>query len=299
MTVVVIMAIGAGLGLVGMVVGIRGRTPSLQHVLSSLAGDEGSGRLPAWNRPGGHVNRLALTRLAQVIGNSERIDHALATRLALADSSLEELCSHCLVGAAVGFLFPLLAGGMVTAGGFGVPVPVVLGASVLFGIGGALLPVAELNAAAKRGRRHAKRVICSFLDLVVLGLAGGMGIESALLTAAQLGENVVSRRMLAALSRCRDSGEPPWEALARLGETLGIEELGELAATSGLAGTEGAKVRATLAARAASLRRHELANAEAEANALTEKLFLPGAFLLIGFLIFIGYPAFTRIASGA
>ena len=111
------------------------------------------------------------------------------------------------------------------------------------GIGGALLPIAELNAEAKRGRRHAKRVICSFLDLVVLGLAGGMGIESALLTAAQLGENVVSRRLLAALSLCRDTGEPPWEALARLGETLGIDELSELAATAGLAGMEGAKVR--------------------------------------------------------
>jgi hypothetical protein len=132
----------------------------------------------------------------------------------------------------------------------------------------------------------------------VLGLAGGMGIESALLTAAQLGENAVSRRMLAALSLCRDTGEPPWEALARLGETLGIEELSELAATAGLAGMEGAKVRATLAARASSIRRHELAIAEAEANALTEKLFIPGAFLLVGFLIFIGYPAFTRIAAG-
>ena len=134
--------------------------------------------------------------------------------------------------------------------------------------------------------------------LVVLGLAGGVGIESALLTAARLGENAVSRQMLAALSLCRDTGEPPWEALARLGRTLGIDELGELAATAGLAGMEGAKVRTTLAARAASMRRHELANAEADANALTEKLFVPGAFLLVGFLLFIGYPAFVRIASG-
>jgi len=108
----------------------------------------------------------------------------------------------------------------------------------------------------------------------------------------------VSRRLFAALSLCRDTGEPPWEALARLGKTLGIDELGELAATTGLAAMEGAKVRTTLAARSASIRRHELASAEAEANALTERLFLPGMFLLVGFLIFIGYPAFTRIASG-
>jgi tight adherence protein C len=79
---------------------------------------------------------------------------------------------------------------------------------------------------------------------------------------------------------------------------LGIDELSDLAAAAGLAGTEGAKVRSTLAARAATIRRHELANAEAEANALTEKLFIPGVFLLIGFLVFVGYPAFTRIALG-
>jgi tight adherence protein C len=104
--------------------------------------------------------------------------------------------------------------------------------------------------------------------------------------------------MSVALSICRDTGEPPWEALSRVGETLGIVELSELAATVGLAGMEGTRVRATLVARAASIRRHELANAEAEANALTEKLFVPGSFLLVGFLLFIGYPAFTRIAAG-
>jgi Flp pilus assembly protein TadB len=218
--------------------------------------------------------------------------------LALVNSSLEALAARCVVGSAIGFLLPVFTSVVLFFGGFGVPVLIPLGAGLLFGAVGALIPIVELDASSKRARRHARRVICSFLDLVVLGLAGGMGIESALLTAAQLGENAVSRRLVAELSLCRDTGEPPWEALERLGEALGIDELRELAATAGLAGMEGARVRATLAARAASIRRHELANEEAEANALTEKLFLPGAFLLVGFLLFIGYPAFTRIASG-
>jgi tight adherence protein C len=225
-------------------------------------------------------------------------DRELSTRLALANWTLDELSTRCVVCTTIGFLLPFGAWVVVSAGGIQAPVLLPLGSGALLGLGGALLPIAALNADAKRGLRHARRVVCSFLDLVVLGLAGGMGIESALLAAAQLGENVVSRRMVAALALCRDSGEPPWEALARLGETLGVEELSDLAATAGLAGMEGAKVRATLAARAATIRRHELANAEAEANALTEKLFIPGVFLLVGFLIFIGYPAFTRIAAG-
>jgi hypothetical protein len=79
---------------------------------------------------------------------------------------------------------------------------------------------------------------------------------------------------------------------------LGVGELSEIAAAVSLAGSEGARIRSTLTAKAASIRRHELADAEAEANAVTERLFLPGVLLLVGFLLFIGYPAYARIAGG-
>jgi hypothetical protein len=300
MTAVVLAALGVGVGLLGLVAGLRSHRPSLQEALASLNVDEGSTRRlqPAGHRDGGRLDYRAATFVANSVRGRVFFDRELGTRLALVNSSLEALAARCVVGSAIGFLLPVFTSVVLFFGGFGVPVLIPLGAGLLFGAVGALIPIVELDASSKRARRHARRVICSFLDLVVLGLAGGMGIESALLTAAQLGENAVSRRLVAELSLCRDTGEPPWEALERLGEALGIDELRELAATAGLAGMEGARVRATLAARAASIRRHELANEEAEANALTEKLFLPGAFLLVGFLLFIGYPAFTRIASG-
>lgn len=301
MTLVVIAALGFGVGLLGIVNGLRGPRTSLQGVLTGLMADESSvGRSEplSWQCGTWHFHRRLAVHVASSIREKALFHRELARRLALANSSLEELSARCIVCAAIGLSLPGLTWIVFVAGGLRVSPLVPIGAGVILGIGGALLPIAELNAEAKRGSRHARRVICSFLDLVVLGLAGGMGIESALFTAAQLGENVVSRRLLAMLTLCRDTGEPPWTALARLGETLGIDELGDLAATAGLAGTEGAKVRATLATRAASIRRHELANAEADANALTERLFIPGAFLLVGFLIFVGFPAFTRITSG-
>jgi tight adherence protein C len=301
MTLVILLALGVGLGLTGVITGLRSQRTSLQSVFNGLVAEPSTpGRHEplSWQRNTQRVDHQVAMRVAQVVRERGYFERELNTRLALANSSLEVLAARCLVSAAVGSLLPVLTWTVVVVAGVRVPLFVPLAVGVVFGIGGALLPIIELDAAAKRGRRHARRVICSFLDLVVLGLAGGMGIESALLAAAQLGENVVSRRILAALSLSRDTGEPPWDALARLGDTLGIAEFGELAATAGLAGMEGAKIRATLAARAASIRRHELANAEAEANALTEKLFIPGTFLLVGFLIFIGYPAFTRIASG-
>ena len=79
---------------------------------------------------------------------------------------------------------------------------------------------------------------------------------------------------------------------------MGVGELVELSATLQLAGTEGARIRQSLTARSATLRRHEQADAESGANAATQRMFLPGALLLIGFLLFIGYPAFSRILGG-
>ncbi len=75
-------------------------------------------------------------------------------------------------------------------------------------------------------------------------------------------------------------------------------ELIELSSTLELAGTEGARVRQSLQARAVSFRRHEQADAESTANSATERMFLPGALLLVGFLLFIGYPAFSRVIGG-
>ena len=141
-------------------------------------------------------------------------------------------------------------------------------------------------------------VIGSFVDLVVLSLAGGVGIDGALFAASQVTPDWAARRMAHALLQARDGGVAPWTALAAVGVELDVPELVELSTTVQLAGTEGARIRQSLTARGASLRRHEQAEAESAANAMTERLFLPGALLLLGFLVFIGFPAVQRILGG-
>ena len=101
-----------------------------------------------------------------------------------------------------------------------------------------------------------------------------------------------------ALDHARLARETPWAALGRLGQELGIGELSELAASVALAGTEGAKVRASLAAKAASLRTHELAEAETADQAATERMSLPVVLLFAGFLLFFGYPAVEHVLTG-
>ena len=61
---------------------------------------------------------------------------------------------------------------------------------------------------------------------------------------------------------------------------------------------KGAKVRASLAAKAASLRTHELAEAETADQAATERMSLPIVMLFAGFLFFIGFPAVERVLTG-
>ena len=90
----------------------------------------------------------------------------------------------------------------------------------------------------------------------------------------------------------------PWSTLGQLGAELDVHQLSELAASVSLASTEGARVRASLAAKAAALRTRELTDAEGDAQAATERMSLPVVLLFGGFLIFIGFPALASVLGG-
>jgi Flp pilus assembly protein TadB len=134
---------------------------------------------------------------------------------------------------------------------------------------GAALPFVLLRAEARDRRQHFRTVIGTYVDLVVLSLAGGAGIEESLLSASSVSSDWAAKRISRALLLARDAGQSAWEALSGLGHDLDVPELIELSATLQLAGTEGARVRQSLSARAVSLRRHEQAEAESTANAMT------------------------------
>jgi Flp pilus assembly protein TadB len=213
-------------------------------------------------------------------------------------TSPAQLASRVIAAAGVGVLAPpLLWVGAEAAGvSASVLLPVLL-ALVMIPVGTAM-PFLILKAEAKERRQHFRTVIGTYVDLVVLSLAGGAGIEGSLLSASTVSSDWAAKRIAKALLLARDTGETAWEALSDLGRELAVPELIELSATLQLAGTEGARVRQSLSARAVSMRRHEQAEAESAANAMTERLFLPGTLLLLGFLLFIGYPAFHRILAG-
>ena len=157
-------------------------------------------------------------------------------------------------------------------------------------MGGFLAPDLAVRSEAVKHRAAFRDALSSFLDLVVIGLAAGSGVDQALDEAAQVGSGPAYAELRYALTEARLARVAPWDILAALGRRIGLPELQQLAATVGLAGTEGAKVRASLRSRALALRDRQLTAAEGEANAATERMSLPIVALFAGFLIFLGLP---------
>jgi len=289
----------ASLGSLGVVLGLRNRALSLEALSRTMSRPLPS--VPAEPARSGLVGHLG-RRVAERIDLDGLTEHPrwrpVRSGLAITGKTREDLASEVLVGGAIGLCAPPLL--WLVAGWVGVDVP--LGVPVTLALAllpaGCGLPLALLIRTAAERRRHMRAVLGTFVDLVVLGLAGGVGVEGALYSASHASPDWALGRMARALSKARDAGQSPWLALGSLGEELEVAELVELSATLQLAGTEGARIRQSLSARAVALRRHEQADAESEANAVTERLFLPGALLLIGFLLFVGYPAFSRILGG-
>jgi Flp pilus assembly protein TadB len=146
-------------------------------------------------------------------------------------------------------------------------------------------------------RRQLRAVLSAYLDLVVLAADGGAGIDQALTDSARVCRGWAAEQIRAALRTARLTRTSPWTALQELGQRTGVPELVELAATAALAGTEGARVRASLSARAAALRTRQLAEVEHRANTATEHMTLPMFLLAAGFVLLIAFPALAGIAG--
>jgi tight adherence protein C len=299
-TLALLCGAGVGCGLWLIFRGLFPPRPSLAHALAQLrrvpepaavlGADVGGGFAARLGRP--IAGALARTGAGWLVPSRVRRDLAVLGR------SPERHLAEKVTLAIVGLCFAPAVAALLLLGGAHVPLVLPLWASLMFMVLGFVLPDLGIRADAARRRRDFRHALGSFLDLVVVALAGGGGVETALTDAASVGGGWAFAYLRRALDQARLARETPWVALGRLGTELGVGELAELAASVSLAGTEGAKVRASLAAKAASLRTHELAEAETADQAATERMSLPIVMLFAGFLFFIGFPAVERVLTG-
>lgn len=170
--------------------------------------------------------------------------------------------------------------------------------SLVLGSVALVVPTLAVRSEAAERRRSFRHALGCFLDLVAVRLAGGAGVDSALAGSAAAGDGWAFTELRQALTDARLRGEPSWNGLAALGEEIGVAELQELAASAGLAGDEGARVRTSIAAKARSIRMRGLADAEGAAQSASERMSLPVVLLMTGFIVFLGYPAVAQVLNG-
>ena len=170
-------------------------------------------------------------------------------------------------------------------------------AAIVLGLFGFFLPDLALRGEAEKRRGEFRRVVGIFLDLVAMNLAGGRGLPEALLTASTISEHWALIRIRQALGNARLFGTTPWAALGQLGNEIGVDELRDLSAALSLAADDGAKIRSSLSARAATLRRRELADVEGEAGENSQSMLVAQLVICMGFLVFLAYPAVSQLMS--
>ena len=158
-------------------------------------------------------------------------------------------------------------------------------------------PDLALKQHAEQRRQEMRHTVAAFAELTTLALAGGAGVSAALNDATSTGDGWAMQRLRTALRQAAVRSEPPWDVLGELGRRYGVSELDEVATSLQLAGADGARVRSSLKAKAATFRTQHHAEVEARADSATERMALPVVGLVAAFLILIAYPALSIVTT--
>ncbi|MDQ1645628.1 MAG: tight adherence protein [Cryptosporangiaceae bacterium] len=275
---------GAGLGLWLITSGVRPPRPALADALAALReppAPRAIGRRRAYTGLAAPLASLGLPR------TRVRQDLALLQRDTV--THLAEQAAATLFG------LLLLPAALVALGARGqVPVWLAL-------IGGAIgfrWADTKLHAEAEKRRAQLRTTLSAMLDLLTISLAGGAGLEQALDDAAGICTGWAANRLRQVIAAARILREPPWAALGQLGHDTAVTELAELGATMALAGSEGSRIRGSLAARAAAMRGSATADMEAAAEKASGRMSMPLLVLGLAYLLFLLFPPIASFGSG-
>jgi tight adherence protein C len=282
--------LAAGLG-AGILLIARGLAPPARP-LRVLAGELVAPR-PAVGqaRPGGGVRgwweRLAIRLSGR---HSERLAADLAvlgrTEARHAVDKLGYALAFLVLGALPAALLPLA--------GIEVPPLSAALAALLFGGVGWCYPELEVRSRARTARRSWAQALTVYVDIVGISLAGGAGVEDALMVAADAGTGPQFAELRGTLRAAQTRRRKLWQALDDLGGRMDIVALRELAAAVDLAAESGSRIRETLIAKAAAMRVRQLTEAETDAQKASETMGIAPALMAIAAVVLIGYPAVAR-----
>lgn len=218
--------------------------------------------------------------------------------LALTGRDFDQVMGRKVLAAVAGLLLSLaFMVGLQLAVGWSVPFGAPLPLALIVAAGFFFLPDIEARKQAAARRDDFRRALGAFLDLVALEMAGDAAPAQALTTAARVGAGWPMALLRDTLFRATRAGRDPWAALTELGERVGVAELRDLGSLIRLVSHDGAQVRLTLSARAATMRRRELADAEGKAAERDLSMRLAQIVVGFGFFVFLAYPAIVNVMS--
>lgn len=289
------LAIVAGLlAACGILLVVRELWPAPPRLEAALARIQATPLPSAPPRPAGgwdDLGRWLADRLARPAG-------MLAVPrgdLALLDRTVERFMLDKLALFLTGLVTPSVFFGLVALTGGAVPWTLPVLAGLVLGVGLSFVPDWNVRSAARRHRRDFRYAFTSYLQLVVLEREAGAALNAALEDPAKVADGWPFQRVHQALTRARHAQQQPWRALARLGEDIDVRDLIDLAHTAEIAGGEGAKMHDVLVAKIASMRHEASAAARSEANSRTTAMWVPTSLLMLGFVILVGFPFFSRL----
>ncbi|MBT2418059.1 type II secretion system F family protein [Streptomyces sp. ISL-22] len=297
MTVLVLGALFGG-GLTALVYGLRSPRPALADVLAALNAPPPPPSAPVSEAEGEEWATRLGRRFVPMVRALGFPTASLRADLAVCGQDVDRHLAGKATCAIAGLVTPWLAVALIRLGagmdtGWWVPVSGSLALTVVL----FFAPDLTVRRDAAQRRREMRHTLSLVLDLTVIALAGGAGVQQALTHAVHAPAGWAAGKLRHALHVAQLTRTSPWTHLGNLGRQLAVSDLTELAATLNLAGAEGAKVRGSLAAKARAMRRRRISEADGAAQAATEQMSLPVVVLFAAFLLLIGYPALAHVLT--
>lgn len=294
---IALAAIAGALAAGGILVIARELRPAPPRLDAALARLQATGPTEA-NRPTQWRERLG-AHLATHLARRTGPWAIPRTDLALLDRSVESFMLAKLTWLLAGTLAPALSAGTLPLLGVSLPWALPVLATLAGAVGLSFVPDLQVRATARRRRADFRHALACYLQLVVLERQAGAALNAALEGPTTVVDAWPFARIGTALETARRAQQPPWRALADLGDRIGIPDLVDLAHSAQIAGIEGAQMHQVLTAKITAMRHEAAAATRAEANARTTTMWVPTSLLMLGFVILIAYPFFTRlIGSG-